>query len=179
MLQFTRGGENMKKISTGKYEISTTKADAIDKFIQMQGICREEISGEHAIEFYCSKKGKICITNPSTRHIENMNSTILYAEVIEQDGKTYVTYYTEFSRFTNIFKIIFLAVVIMIALFEIVFAITNVDKAGFSLISILGVVLFSWQLLNGTKEGKNSRTDSDILIKELERRVLAVKLWDK
>ena len=56
----------MKKISQGQFEIRTTKVDAIDKFIQMQGVCREKINGENPIEFYCSKKGKIIITNPPT-----------------------------------------------------------------------------------------------------------------
>ena len=42
----------MKKISQGEFEVFTTKADAIDKLMQMQGVCREEISGENAIELY-------------------------------------------------------------------------------------------------------------------------------
>ena len=78
----------MKKISQGKFEICTTKADAIDKFMQMQGVCREELSSENLIEFCCSKKGKISITNPPKKHIEHTNSTNLFAEIIEEDGKT-------------------------------------------------------------------------------------------
>ena len=38
------GGDDMKKIEQGEFEIFTTKADAIDKFMQMQGVCREELS---------------------------------------------------------------------------------------------------------------------------------------
>ena len=41
----------MKKISQGKYEVLTTKENAIGKFMQMQGICRGEISGDHPIEY--------------------------------------------------------------------------------------------------------------------------------
>ena len=96
----------MKKISQGQFEIRATKADAIDKFMQMQGVCREELSSENLIEFYCSKKGKIAITNPPKKHIEHTNSTNLYAEIIEQDGKTYITYYTVYSHFNNVLKII-------------------------------------------------------------------------
>ena len=60
-------GDEMKKISQGKYELFTTKADAIDKFMQMQGVCREELSSDKQIEFYCSKKGKVTITNPTKK----------------------------------------------------------------------------------------------------------------
>ena len=96
----------MKKITQGEYEIFTTKEDAIDKFMQMKGICREKISDENLINFYCSKKGKIIITDPPRRgrgiHLDN--STNLFADIIEQNGKTYVSYYTSFSKSNNIFK---------------------------------------------------------------------------
>ena len=75
----------MKKISQGKFEIFTTKADAIDKFIQMQGVCTEKISDENPIQFYCTKKGKIIITNPPRRRVENHYSTNLFAEVVQQE----------------------------------------------------------------------------------------------
>ena len=74
------------EIEQGKFEIFTTKADAIDKFMQMQGVCREELSSENLIEFYCSKKGKIAITNPPKKHIEHTNSTNLFAEIIEESS---------------------------------------------------------------------------------------------
>ena len=167
----------MKKISQGKFEICTTKADTIDKFMQMQGICREEISGENPIEFYCSKKGKITITNPPTRHIEHRNSTNLFAEVIQQDDKTYVAYYTRFSKIKNVIKLIFIGLDIIIAIFAIIFAIISADKKLFLI--VLGLVFFAFQLLTATKEKKNSANDSETLIKELKKRVEAVNLWNK
>lgn len=168
----------MKIISQGKYEIFTTKEDAIDKFMQMQGICREEMSGENSIEFYCSKKGKISITNLPKKHIENTNATNLFAEIIEQDGKIYATYYTMFSKSTNILKLIFLAIDIIIIIFAIIFAI-NVDKTASLIVLVIGLVFFVFQLFITAKEEKNSPKDSEILIKELEKRVDAVNLWEK
>jgi len=44
---------------------------------------------------------------------------------------------------------------------------------------LLGVLLFGYNLLVNTKEETNSPKDSEILIKELEKRVEAVNLWDK
>ena len=169
----------MEKISQGKYEIFTTKADAIDRFMQMQGVCREEISGENPIQFYCSKKGKIVITNPPTRHIEKDNSTNLFAEILELDGKTYVTYYTAFSKSSNVLKLIFLAIYILMAVFAIVLCIVGEDKTYYLPILLLALVFFGIKLFACTKAEKNSPKDSEILIKELEKRVEAVNLWDK
>ena len=169
----------MKKIIQGEFEVFTTKADAIDKLMQMQGICREEISGENAIQFYCLKNGKITITNPPTRHVENDNSTILFGRVIEKDGKTYVTYYTAFSKSNNVTKLIFLLMDFLMAAISIVFVVLSKTQMYYLPILILALPLFSFKFFAGTKEEKNSKTDSEILIKELEKRVEAVNYWDK
>lgn len=169
----------MKKISQGKYEVFTTKEDAIDKFMQMQGICREEISGENPIEFYCTKKGKIIITNPPTKRFESQHSTNLFAEVVQQEGKTYVTYYTMFDKSNNILNLIFIIIYLLIGVLAIVFAIASKNKIYYLPILLLGVLLFGYKLLVNTKEETNSPKDSEILIKELEKRVEAVNLWDK
>lgn len=169
----------MKRISQGEYEIFTTKKDAIDKFMQMQGTCREEISGENPIRFYCSKKGKIIITNPPTKRVESDNSTNLFAEILERDGKAYVAYYTAFSRSNNVLKYIFLAIYLFLAIIAIVLAINTRGKTYYLLILFFGLLLFGFKLFSATKEEKNSPKDSEILIKELEKRVEAVNLWDK
>ena len=169
----------MQKISQGKYELFTTKQDAIDKFMQMQGVCREEISGEKPIEFYCTKKGKIIITNPPTKRVENENSTNLFAEILEQDGKVYVDYYTSFSKSNNILNSIFLAVYFLIAVLAIVLTIYTHTKIYYLPILFLELLLFGFKLFSATKEEKNSPMDSEILINELEKRVEAVNLWDK
>ena len=169
----------MKKIIQGEFEVFTTKADAIDKLMQMQGICREEISGENAIQFYCLKNGKITITHPYRKRVENHNSTILFGRVIEKDGKTYVTYYTAFSKSNNVTKLIFLLMDFLMAAISIVFVVLSKAQMYYLPILILALPLFSFKFFAGTKEEKNSKTDSEILIKELEKRVEAVNYWDK
>lgn len=169
----------MKMISQGKYEIFTQREDAIDKFMQMQGVCRENISGENLIRFYCTKKGKITITNPPTRGMENENSTNLFATVTEQDGRTYVTYYTAFSRLGNAMKMISLAIGMLMVVLTIVFTIAVEFKIQYLLCLVLALMAFGVKFFIGAKEEKNAPKDSEILIKELEKRVEAVNLWDK
>ena len=169
----------MKKISQGKFEIYSTRVDAIDKFMQMQGLCREEINGYQRIEFYCTKKGKITVANSPSKHIENTYSTALYAEVIEQDKKTYVAYYTVYSHYNNALKIISLIMLIAMSVFAILSAIADFGKKTPYIILVLCYAFSVFQLINTLKEKKNAPRDSEIMIKELEKRVEAVNLWDK
>jgi len=169
----------MKKINQGKFEICATKTDAIDKFMQMQGLCREEINGYQRIEFYCTNKGKITLTNPPSRHIENTYSTSLYGEIVEQDGKTYVAYYTVYSHYNNVLKIISLVMLIVMSVFAIVSAVADFGKKTPYVIVALCCAFCVFQLINTFKEKKNAPRDSEIMIKELEKRVEAVNLWDK
>lgn len=169
----------MKKISQGKYELFTTKTDAIDKFMQMQGLCREEINDYQLIEFYCTRKGKITVTNPPSRHIERTYSTSLYGEVIEQDGKTYVSYYTVYSYYNNILKIISLVLLTVMSVFAILSAIADSSQKVPYIIFVLCGAFSIFQLINTLKEKKNSPRDSEIMVRELKNRVDAVNLWDK
>ena len=167
------------KISQGKFELFTTKADAIDKFMQMQGLCREEINDYQRIEFYCTKKGKITVTNPPSRRIEHTFSTALYGEIIEQDGKTYIDYYTVYSHYNNILKIISLVILTVMSVFAITFAILDSTQKTPYIIFLLCCAFFVFQLINTLKEKKNAPRDSKIMIEELAKRVEAVNLWDK
>lgn len=171
----------MQKIHEGKYAVFTTREDAIEKFMQLEGVCREEISGENQIAFYCSESGNIYITDPParTRSMSNSNSTNLYGKVITQDGKTYVTYYTGFQKSNQVFKIISLIFMILLAIGAIVLSV--IQKNITVSVVVLGVCLISVvsHFLHSTREGQNSPRDSEILVKELERRVEAVNKWDK
>lgn len=166
----------MKKLNQGKYEIFTTKTDAIDKLMQMQGVCRERVcEDEHLIQFYCSKKGKITIANPPSKHERNWNSTELWGEVIEQEGKTFVTFYTSYSTYNNFYKLFTTILDIIIAILAIVFS-----QGIFALVIMLFCFAFlAYELSIIEKEKRNSPKDSEILIKELEKRIDAVNKWDK
>lgn len=169
----------MKKLRQGQYELFTTKADAIDKFMQLQGPCREVIGGEDAIWFYCRKNGRIVISDPPQSRAENDNSTELFAEITEQDGKTYVTYYTAFSKANNVVKFIWFAVYMLLAAVSVVLAVTGAYPVKYLPVVALPLLFFGAKLFLVAKEEKNAPNDSDILINELGRRVEAVNLWDK
>ena len=166
----------MKKIVQGKYEIFTTKEDAIDKFSQLQGVCRETLTSENRVEFRCTKKGKIVITNPYipySRSITRENSTNLYGQIIEENDNTYVTYYTGFSKLNYILKIFSIMMDIVVGIFAIIL------RGTYSLAVLLFcLVFFVAQLFVYSKENDNAFKDSEILINELEERVNAVNRWD-
>lgn len=169
----------MKKVSQGEFEIFTTKADSIVKFKQLQGVCREELSDGKRITFRCSKKGQITITNPPTRHVQNENATELFAEIIERDGKTYVTYYTAYSYFTKVMKIISIVILIAMSILAIILGVAGIDKTVSPIVLIICLIFCVYQLFCVGNEQTNSHNDSEIMIKELEKRVEAVNRWDE
>lgn len=168
----------MKKLAQGKYEVYTTKEDAIHRLRQMQGYCREEISGENTVEFQCSKKGEIIISDFSRKSISSDCSIQLRAGVIRQDNKTYIAYQTEFSKGHNIFKTIFIILQI-IGLFIAAWVMIKLGEIKYLWVLLFSLVFSACLLFRSLKEESNSSKDSEILIKELEKRVDAVNHWDK
>lgn len=166
----------MKKIRQGEYELYTTKEIAIDRFMQLQGYCGEN-SNENSICLFCSKKGKLTITNPLIRHKHLLNeiSTKLFGRIIEKDGKTFLTFYTKYSKFINTTKLIACAISIM---FGILAIILERNLLSFLLLAFcLG--LFIYETFNITQEKYQSVEDSEIMIKALEKIIRAVNEWDK
>lgn len=168
----------MKKIIQDKLEVFTSKADAIDKLTQMQGSCREEMNSR-PIVFYCSKKGNITISNPPSRHPERDSSTNLYGKVIEENNKTYISFYTCYSKANTVSKIISYIFLIVITIVAIMFINKTPYKAAYLLVLLLGIAYYIVSLISATKEGKNSSEDSDKLVNELKNRIEAINNWDK
>ena len=162
------------KIKYEKIEISTSSDDAVIKLMQMNGICQDTLTNGNSIEFLCTKKGKITISNPPTYKVSKENSTKLFGNVIEEDNKAYISFYTSYSNANNIVKIIYLAIMAFSATFSFF-----VDKATPRIILILCFLLFGYLLFISDKEKSNSPTDSNILISELKKRVDAINNWDK
>ena len=162
------------KISQGKLELHTSKSDAIDKLMQLQGVCSEENSNDNPIEFYCTKSGNVAINNPPTKFVSKEISTKLFGKVIVEDGKTYLTYSTTYSSSNNIIKIIYLTIMLLASILGIF-----IEKTILIFALILACLLFGSMLSSATNEKGNASNDSEILIKELEKRVDAVNNWDK
>lgn len=165
----------MRKKIQGKYEVFTQKEDAIRKFRKLQGICRGEFSSGKSMDFRCSKKGKITIQDPPTRSVEHTNSTRLFAEVIEEDGKTYVVYYTRFNKAENVLKVILLVSDLLL----LIFSLALVGKEPYFIFLTLGLLSGGFLLLTNLTESRNAPMDFAVMINELENRVEAVNLWDK
>ena len=164
----------MKKIREGKYAISSTKYDAISKFRQLQDVCRETLTNGERIQFYCSKKGRLTITDPpSMRAKYYRNATNLYGQVIEQDDETYVTYYTGFSKWNYYGHLVGIVISILGAILAFL-----LEGPTMLFLVVLCIIVLVANYLKVSKSKANAWLDSDILIRELEERVNAVNRWD-
>lgn len=169
----------MKKISQGKFEVFTTKADAIDKLIQLQGGCKDiKNSNNYIIEFYCNKNGKITVESQWSRHNPQKAKvfTKLYGEVIEQVDKTYINYYTSFSNKSVLIRISSFIIAIIVLSIFMMFVAEKVKDLIAIIVCIVGLI---FQLISIEKEKKNLSENSDIFIEVLENKVNIVNNWDK
>jgi len=142
--------------------------------MQLTGVCREEISDDKPIEFYCTKTGKIAISNPPTTLVTREISTKLFGKIIERDEKTFVTFQIMYSSANNFIKIIYSTLMLISTLLAFF-----IDKTAMHVALIFSFLLFGSLLISATEEKNNSPFDSELLIKELEKRVNAINNWNE
>lgn len=168
----------MKKIVQGKFDVCTSKVDAIDKLMQLQGVCQEKNSNNCRIEFHCNKHGKIIIESQVSRHSPKKAKifTKLYGNVTKQNNKTYVNYYISFDKNGVFRRLSAFLIAAIVLLFFLVF-VPNKTKVLIALIlCIIGLI---FQLFSIEKEKSNLNLNSDTLIKVLENKVNIVNNWEK
>ncbi len=168
----------MKKIEQGKFKVFTSKADAIDKLMQMQGICQEKSVDDRRIEFSCKKDGKVNVCFSQGRR-ENRSGksklfTKLNGEVIMQDNETYITYFTAIDTFGVFVRLFILAIAIIVCLFFFAFI---ADKIKVLIATIICITAFVFQLISIEKEAPSS--ESNVLVDVLKKKVDAVNTWEK
>lgn len=142
--------------------------------MQLTGVCREEISDDKPIEFYCTKTGKIAISNPPTTLVTREISTKLFGKIIERDEKTFVTFQIMYSSANNFIKIIYSTLMLISTLLAFF-----IDKTAMRVALIFSFLLFGSLLISATEEKNNSPFDSELLIKELEKRANAINNWNE
>lgn len=142
--------------------------------MQLTGVCREEISDDKPIEFYCTKTGKIAISNPPTTLVTREISTKLFGKIIERDEKIFVTFQIMYSSANNFIKIIYSTLMLISTLLAFF-----IDKTAMRVALIFSFLLFGSLLISATEEKNNSPFDSELLIKELEKRVNAINNWNE
>ena len=72
-----------------------------------------------------------------------------------------------------------LIMLITMAILAIVLAVTEADKTVSPIVLVFCLLFFVFQLFNNANEQKNSPNDSEVMIKELQKRVETVNQWDK
>jgi len=167
----------MSRINQGEFRILTSKEDAIGKFRQMQGICRNQMSDDDQIEFLCSRRGRIHLGEPSSRRAPE-NPTELFGKVIEREGKTFVIYHTSFSGAGHASNLVSLLLVIAVAVFGIIFAVSSKEPAVTLAVLILSLGFLLYQFLINLQKWNSAPADSYVLVEELKRRVEAVNHWN-
>ena len=168
----------MKKIVQGRYALTCTKEEAVDRFREMEGPCREHISDDKPLSFSCSRKGRIVVCDPISRRADDA-CTRLCGEIVEQEGGVYVTYYTTFDKTLSVIQTIGNLLYVVMSLVAIGSAIIKAESTLVLIACIVCLVMSVHHLYVSANEKGYSYRDSEILINVLEERVKAVNRWDE
>lgn len=120
------------------------------------------------------KNRKNAISNPPTTLVTREISTKLFGKIIERDEKTFVTFQIMYSSANNFIKIIYSTLMLISTLLAFF-----IDKTAMRVALIFSFLLFGSLLISATEEKNNSPFDSELLIKELEKRVNAINNWNE
>ncbi len=169
----------MKKIEQGKFEIFTSKTDAISKLIQLQGICKDiKNSNDCRIMFHCDKRGKITVESDDDRYNPKkaLILTKLYGEIIEQANKTYINYYISLANKNIFLRIgVFVSAIIILLIFGLFID----DKFKVLIAIVICVIGLVFQCISIKNEKRDPSLNSKILIKVLEDKINTINNWEK
>ncbi len=169
----------MKKIEQGTFEIFTSKDDAINKLMQLQGVCKDiRNSNDCRILFECDKCGKIVVESDDDRY--NLKKALiltkLYGEIIEQANKSYINYYVSLEN-KNVFLRLSMFVIAIIVL--LILGLFIDDKLKVLVAIVICIIGLVFQCISIKNEKCNSSLNSEILIKVLEDKINTINNWEK
>lgn len=171
----------MKKINQATIEIFSSKDEAINRLMQLQGVCKNaNDSNGGLIDFYCNKNGKIRIECYEERMKLNFKNskilTKLYGTVIERNHKTYIDYFTSLKISSIFARLSFLLIAIVILA---LFLLLPVDKIKVLIVIVCLIIALIFQVISILKEKSNPHMNSDILIKVLEDKISIINNWNE
>lgn len=170
-------------IDTETIELSADLPEAIERLMQMNGVCRESDSTDKRLEFYCDKKGKIFVTAPAGRYSFSFDrSSYVKAEVVNRNGKTYIDMYSVDIKGGFITSVVFAVIQILITVFiSVIYALAEIPdlKIGLICVFISDALLIYFSLRDLYKEKNNIAPDLEKMKTEVRKRAIAVNRWNK
>lgn len=158
------------------YEIDLPKEDVIYRLREQDGFCRNQDSNGYELEFECFKSGKFFVKDPGTID----RQAFLQGDVIVQNGKSVVRLEKVEQKGEFVYSIISTVFISVISIVAIALKIwkggLNDFKDLISVLLLLTLPIMSISL--ELKEKKAIPTDTEIMLKEVDQRILGVVRWD-
>ena len=172
-----KSGKKLEKVLT----VNDTLNGTIEKLILQNGICREKVSNQENLEFYCSKKGEVYVGEPfSSRGRGTDRIYSVSGEVREENGETVVKIYSQ-RRKIEIFDRYFTICLYFVTAFAyfLIKILWNIpiEKTDFIAVGLL-LFLSVWITVLSKKEKHNKTNDIEIMINKVVKRVEAIARWD-
>lgn len=158
------------------YEIDLTKEDVIYRLREQDGFCRNQDSNGYELEFECFKSGDFLVKVPGKFD----RQVFLQGDIVVQNGKSVVRVEKVERKGEFIFSIIGSLLISVISVVAIILMIWNgqftdiKDFITLALVLISPIIFISSEL----KEKKAIPMDTEIMLKEIDQRILGVIRWD-
>lgn len=159
-----------------------TFSGTVEKLQAQSGVCYVTDSGKTSLEFSCTDKGDIFITNNVSRKSDYYHREYyVRGEVTEENGRTAVKIYSVREKANVAYR--YFSIILDAVFLAVYFIIKAVIKAPLSYVDMAVVavaVLFSVALGRSTaNESSNGPADLEIMKNEVIKRVEAIKRWDE
>lgn len=165
----------MKIIDQGKLKLNTSKSVAIDRFLELQGTYSVTKGARHpSLELSCSRYGDICIKYYMSKYNEKYSGlpSQLNAQIIEENGETYVSYYTSMNNSRVILVCGALISTIILCLLFII----SIQVLIAAVACIIALIIYVYSVLN---DHSNPYANSDVYVNALKKYIDAVNNWEK
>ena len=169
----------MKITDQGKLKLNTSKSVAIERFSELQGTyIGTKGSHDANLVLSCNRYGDLCIRYATSKYNDKFSKILsqLNAQIITENGETYVSYYTSMNN-SRIFLVCGLLIVGIISFLG-SFLFLRPDLKTL-LVAIACIITLIFQISSIQNEKSNPYANSDIYVDALKKYIDAVDNWEK
>ena len=166
-------------------ELETDFETTVERLQQLQGICRETDGEQRPLQFTCTKDGEMRVDNVPSRYSASADRlNFVVGEVVEEDGKTRIKFYSIHDRSTkklrNVVWTVYALVFAVFVLFGAAALMQGARVTPKDVGTAVGfLVLLAMIQFSTARETKNQPADLEKMKAEMVNRVNAVDRWDE
>lgn len=163
-------------------ELKIDEKTAIKRLQSLENNCYTRDGNDNCLAFYCTDKGQLIVSGrANSRSLSSIRINDVRGQIEKENGKTVVKIYSVHDRSIIVLKYVLAvlyALYIVYAIADMIYsrqAISGSEIFTF----ILGGALVASIFMSARTENKNTKSDFEIMTREIERRIESAERWDE